>query len=217
MEKTEFVLRGGGTHASVVIDAIQSGGHVVSGIFDPALTPTNKIGAHTVQSIRQGISIFPNYSAELLPKSKAIIAIGDNMIRWKLASETLHVLGVVKDCSAIVSAHSTIGGGTMILQGVIIQTYASIGKHVIVNTGAKIDHDVVIGDFAHIGPGAILCGLVSVGEGTLIGAGAIILPGVSVGKWAVVGAGAVITENINDCAVVVGNPARYVKENTKHP
>ncbi len=47
-----------------------------------------------------------------------------------------------------------------------------------------------------------------------IGAGAIILDGVRVGKGAVVGAGAVVTRDIPPHTVVVGSPARVVKEIT---
>ncbi len=44
-----------------------------------------------------------------------------------------------------------------------------------------------------------------------IGAGATILPGVTVGENAVVAAGAVVTKDVEDNAVVGGNPARLIK------
>jgi len=46
----------------------------------------------------------------------------------------------------------------------------------------------------------------------LLRAGATILPGVTVGRYAVVGAGAVVTKDVPDYSVVVGSPARVVKE-----
>ncbi|WP_222704375.1 DapH/DapD/GlmU-related protein [Flaviflexus massiliensis] len=45
-----------------------------------------------------------------------------------------------------------------------------------------------------------------------IGAGAIILPGVTVGDGAVIGAGSIGTKDVAARAVVVGNPARPIKE-----
>lgn len=49
-------------------------------------------------------------------------------------------------------------------------------------------------------------------KGCWIGANAIILPGVTVGINSVVGAGAVVTKSVPDFTVVVGCPAKVVKE-----
>lgn len=48
--------------------------------------------------------------------------------------------------------------------------------------------------------------------GARIGGNAILLPGKTVEKEAVVGAGAVVTKDVTGCTVVVGVPARFLKE-----
>ena len=53
---------------------------------------------------------------------------------------------------------------------------------------------------------------ISIADGVWIGGGALILPGVSIGENAVVGAGAVVTRDVAPNTVVVGNPARVVRE-----
>ncbi len=50
-----------------------------------------------------------------------------------------------------------------------------------------------------------------VGDGTVIGSNATILPGIHIGKNCLIGAGSVVTEDVEDDAVVVGNPARVIK------
>ncbi len=44
-----------------------------------------------------------------------------------------------------------------------------------------------------------------------LGAGVTVLPGVTVGENAIVGAGSVVTKDVPDGAIVVGNPARVVR------
>ena len=46
--------------------------------------------------------------------------------------------------------------------------------------------------------------------------GAIILPGVTIGEGAIVGAGAVVTKDVPDYAVVVGSPAKMIKNRDKN-
>ncbi len=53
---------------------------------------------------------------------------------------------------------------------------------------------------------------ISIGDDCWIGGAAIILPGVKIGNGVTVGAGAVVTKDVPDRVVVVGNPARIVKE-----
>jgi maltose O-acetyltransferase len=53
---------------------------------------------------------------------------------------------------------------------------------------------------------------ISIADGVWIGGGALVLPGVSIGENAVVGAGAVVTRDVAPNTVVVGNPARVVRE-----
>ncbi len=52
---------------------------------------------------------------------------------------------------------------------------------------------------------------VFIGEGSDIGVGAILLPGVNIGRGVQVGAGAVVTSDVEDYAVVAGNPARVIR------
>lgn len=49
-------------------------------------------------------------------------------------------------------------------------------------------------------------------RGACISIGAMIMPGVTVGEGAIVGAGAVVTKNVPDWTIVIGNPARILKE-----
>lgn len=141
-----------------------------------------------------------------------IIGIGDNAIRKKIAASLPASYPVVIHPSVVISNHTTIAEGSVIMAQSVIQPGCNIGKHVIVNTRASIDHDCHIADYVHISPGAILCGNVTVGEGTWIGAGTTIIQGVTIGKNVIVGAGSVIRKNVPDNVLIVGNPPKILKK-----
>jgi sugar O-acyltransferase (sialic acid O-acetyltransferase NeuD family) len=198
-------LYGAGGHSKVITDILDSLGIVVTGMFDdsPLTARFNPM------EIRDGIRLFKEGFPQL--NAPLIISVGNNARRAELASLINAVYGTAIHGTAIVSTQSTIGAGTVVLQGAIIQAGTTIGKHVLVNTAASIDHDNIIGDCAHISPHATLCGHVQVGEGTHIGAGAVVIPSVRIGKWCTIGAGAVVIKDIPDFATAVGNPARIIK------
>ena len=196
----KVILQGGGEHARVVVDCLLDCGVTVSGIYDPAL-------GGDLFGVPQRGAYDPMKDRDAL----AIIAIGDNQVRKKVAQNTMHGITNAIHGSAIVSRFATVGVGNMIFHRAIVQAQSSLGNHIIVNTGAQVDHDCAIADYVHLAPGVILCGTVTVGEGAFIGSGAIVLPGKKIGAWAKVGAGAVVTRDIPDFAIAMGNPARVVK------
>lgn len=85
----------------------------------------------------------------------------------------------------------------------------TIGKYVCINDGAIIlsaSHDVSDPSWRH------KKAPIFIGDYAWIATNAIILPGVSIGKGAVVGAGAVVSKNVNDYAIVIGNPAKEIEK-----
>ena len=52
---------------------------------------------------------------------------------------------------------------------------------------------------------------VRIGRNCWVGMGAMILPGVQIGDGVVIGAGSVVVRDVEDYAVVVGNPAKAIK------
>ena len=119
-----------------------------------------------------------------------IVAIGDNATRKRVVEEKMREGWWTNDVAihptAVINGPVSIGVGTVIMAGVIVQIGAWIGKHVILNTGCVVDHDCIIEDYAHIAPGAHLCGNVHIGEGTLVGVGVGIGPNTKIPSWSIV-------------------------------
>jgi len=102
--------------------------------------------------------------------------------------------------------------GCVIMDGVTVRPGARLGLCCLLNTGCLVEHDCVIGDFAHVAPRAVILGGVTVGRGAMVGANATVLPSITIGDNAVVGAGAVVTKSVPPGTVVVGNPAKPLRE-----
>jgi len=121
---------------------------------------------------------------------------------------------------AIIRDKVTIGANAVIMMGAIINIGASIGEETMIDMNAVIGARGIIGKRCHIGAGAVIAGVleppsktpVIIEDDVLIGANAVILEGVRVGKGAVVGAGSVVTKDVPPYTLVIGVPAKVVKE-----
>ncbi len=187
-----MVLYGASGHCRVVVDIVEALGLPIDYIVDDNPEIRDLLG----YEVRRNCG---NYE-------DAIITIGQNWTR-KRVFEQINVNHYVKAVhpTAIVSPRSTIGEGSVVMQGAIIQSCAHIGKHCIVNTGASVGHDVTIGDFVHVASHATITGGATIGEGTWIGAGSVIRQGVHIGSWSMIGAGSVVVDDIPDGVVAFGN------------
>ena len=110
-----------------------------------------------------------------------------------------------------VASTATLSHGSFVNAGAVIGSHSSIGCHANVNRSASVGHDNTLGFAATVGPGAVLAGHVVLAARASIGAGAVVLPERSIGMGATVGAGAVVTRDVENYAVVVGNPARVLR------
>jgi len=195
-------LYGAGGHAKVVADILEICGIMPAGIFDDDLS--KKIWNYLALT-------FPgpfNFSTDEL-----IISIGNNHTRKKICKENNVKYHTAIHPTAIVSVHSSIEEGSVVMGGALINPDTFIGRHCIINSNASIDHDCFIEDFVHVSPNATLCGGITIGECTLIGTGAIIIPGKKIGANTIIGAGTIVLSDIPDNVIAVGNPAQIIKQN----
>jgi sugar O-acyltransferase (sialic acid O-acetyltransferase NeuD family) len=193
------IVIGAGGHAKVVIATVRAIGGNVRAVYDDQ---ESRWGQTLL-----GVPVTGPISSERIGDSPAVLAIGDNRVRRTLSTQLRAKWITACHPRAVVDSSVTIGSGTVIFAGVVIQPDTAIGAHCIVNTSASIDHDCSVGDYVHVAPGVSLCGGVSVAEGALLGVGAKVAPLVRVGEWSTVGAGAVCVEEVPSGSTVVGVPA----------
>ena len=117
-----------------------------------------------------------------------------------------------------------IGPRSMIGTNVVIDGSSSIGKRVSIQTGVYVCTNSTVEDYVFLGPRCVFTNDKyimqrkyelrgpTVKKGASVGANAVLLPGITVGEGAVIGAGAVVTKNVPKRAIVVGTPAKVIKQ-----
>lgn len=208
------IILGGGGHARVLIDCIQTGNAVqIHGILDPdqgrwgqTMLDVQILGGDQLLAEMESLGV--RYFVVGLG------SVGDSAARRRLFEDGqtygLQPMTVIHP-ACVHSSRAMIGQGAQLLAGSILNAGTVIGKNVIVNTAAVIEHDCQVEDHAHIATGAKLAGNVHVGSGAHIGIGAAIRQGIVVGEGAVVGAGAAVVQDVPPHTVVVGVPARFLR------
>jgi acetyltransferase-like isoleucine patch superfamily enzyme len=129
-----------------------------------------------------------------------------------------------------VRERSSIGAGSVIGRGSVVDNDVVVGARVKVQTNVYLTAFTVIEDDVFVGPGATTTNDDTMNRhgpemclrgATLrracrVGGGAVITPGVEIGEEAFVAAGAVVTKDVPPRAVVIGVPARVVREVAEH-
>ena len=105
-----------------------------------------------------------------------------------------------------------------------------LGKNVFINAGCKFQDQggIYMGDDVLIGHNVVIATLnhdenpenranliaapVKIGNKVWIGSNATILSGVTIGKGAIIAAGAVVTKDVEECSIVAGVPAKFIRK-----
>jgi acetyltransferase-like isoleucine patch superfamily enzyme len=126
----------------------------------------------------------------------------------------------------LIRESNEIGDDVSIGSHTVVEHHVRIGDGVRIHSNAFIPEYSIIEDGAWVGPCVVFTNALyprspgaksdlrgpHLKPGAKIGANAVLLPGVVIGRDALVGAGAVVVRDVEDGTVVVGNPARVVRE-----
>ncbi|MFZ2491242.1 MAG: acetyltransferase [Thermoanaerobaculia bacterium] len=208
-ERERIFVFGASGHGKVVIDTLeQQGTYDIAFVADddPSRSAASFFG-YPLAGGRDAMVAM----ARSAGVRRGIVAIGSNRARrtvaeWLAAAGFGFVAAIHP--AAVVGRGVTVGAGSLVVGGAVINPDTRIGLHTIINTASTVDHDCAVGDFVHVAPGAHLCGGVNVGDEVFVCAGATIIPNITVGDGAVIGAGSTVLTNVARATTVVGTPAR---------
>ena len=144
-------------------------------------------------------------------------AVIDPGCRIGKATKIWHFSHIMTDCK--------IGEKCNIGQNVVISPDVILGNNVKVQNNVSIYTGVICDDDVFLGPSMVFTNVVNprsavirkdqylkthVKKGASIGTNATIICGNPIGKYAFIGAGAVVTKEVDDYALVIGNPAKHI-------
>lgn len=183
------------------------GDHAVIG-KQPVLSPRSTAARDPVPPLRLGEGTVVSAGAVVFAGTTigSRVIVGDQAcVRERCTIGDDVVIGR----GALVENDTTIGRGTIIQANAYVTAYSLLEENVFVAPCVTTTNDNYMGrtEKRHAlrrGP--------TIRRGARIGGGAVLLPGIEIGEEAFVGAGAVVLDDVPARAVVVGNPARRIRD-----
>src|SRR5690348_13867247 len=117
--------------------------------------------------------------------------------------------GCVLGRGSLIENDTTVGAGTRIQAGAYVTAYSTLEEDVFIAPCVVTTNDNFMGRTEK--RKSLMKGP-TIRKGARVGGGAIICPGVEIGEEAFVGAGAVVTKDVPAGVVVVGSPARVLRD-----
>jgi acetyltransferase-like isoleucine patch superfamily enzyme len=192
---------------TVVGEDVQIHDYAVVG-KQPALSPRSTAAREELPPLELGPGTIVSTGAVIFAGTRigARVIVGDQAcVRERCEVGDDAVIGR----GALVENDTTIGALTKIQAEAYITAYSTLEEEVFIAPCVITTNDNFMGrtEKRHAlrqGP--------TIRRGARIGGGAVLLPGIEIGEEAFVGAGAVVLSDVPPRAVVVGNPARQIRE-----
>lgn len=206
MSKPGLILIGAGGHAHACIDVIeQQGQYQIVGLVGlPEELHSQHLG-YEVIATDDSLAQFAKSTPYALITTGQIQTAKLRMRLYQQAMLHGFQLPVIIAPTAHVSRHASIGAGSIVMHGAIINAGAKVGNNCIINSRALLEHDIAVEDHCHISTGAILNGGASVGAGSFIGSGCVVKEGLSIGKDCLVGIGLTVRHALADSTRFTGH------------
>ena len=181
--------------------------HAVVG-KQPSLSPRSTAKRDPLPATEIGEGTIVSTGAIVFAGSQigARVILGDqSCVRERVTIDDDVVLGR----GSLIENDTTIGAMTRIQAEAYITAYSTLEEHVFIAPCVVTTNDNFMGrtEQRHElmkGP--------TIRRGARVGGGAILCPGIEIGEEAFVGAGAVVTKDVAPRTIVVGNPARVLRE-----
>lgn len=127
----------------------------------------------------------------------------------RLIANGLNVISYIHP-SAMVSRTATLGKGSLVLAGSVVEPFSNIGENTVVWTNCTVAHHAKTGDNCWIAAGTVVSGHAEIGNNCFLGVGSVISNHVSIGEFSILGAGAMVTQDVAPYGVLLENQSKQI-------
>ena len=210
--KEDIYLIGVGNYTEVIIELARDCGFNIKGLYH---YNHERLGEKVL-----GVSIngcTEDLYKENLNGKNFAVTMGSNKLRNDIATK-LRKLGAVTPNlihpRAFVSPSATLGEGCFIHLNAKISTNCILGNDCVIDFNSLVAHHATLGDACYMSSIAMVGSYCNLGDRVLLGMNSLIIPlKLNIGNDCVIGAKANVTKSFPENCVLVGNPARKIKEN----
>lgn len=207
----DIYIIGAGTYGEAMYELAEDCGYNVIGYLDEDDTKLNKI----VMGVKV-VGKFSEYGADEIRGKDFVVAIGNNKIRCDIMTRINDMGGNTPTLihpTAHISKSAKIGKGVYIQPGAVIWTKVTIEDFVIISPNTVIAHHTVLRKACMISTMCAVGASLEIGEYTFFGFGSIAITGMNkVGKNVYLGAGTTVIKDTEDNVMLVGSPARKIRD-----
>jgi sugar O-acyltransferase (sialic acid O-acetyltransferase NeuD family) len=184
----------------------------VKGFIDDTKKPETIIDTLPIVG---GIEWLKNYNGNV-----AICIVGNPQIKKKLINNIKALCHGIT-FPVVISPYSFVPQSVELEMGegaIVAQIFnhltpgMKVGKFVWINSYNTLGHNAIIGDYTTLYSNIMMGGESQIGEYCVVGTGTIIKPGVKIGNNVTIGAGTLVIKDIPDNVVIVGSPAKIIKQ-----
>lgn len=199
--RPRIVLAGAGGHARACIDVIeQEGRFAIAGLTGVAAEVGTLVLGYPVLGTDVDLPRLVREHGHALVTVGQIKTPALRMALFASLERSGADLPAIVSPRAWVSPHATIGAGTIVMHGAVVNAAAAVGRNCILNTLSLVEHDARVGDHCHISTRAALNSGVTVGDATFVGSGTTVRQGLRIGAGCVIGMGQRILADCSDGA-----------------
>ncbi len=148
---------------------------------------------------------------EALVAYPAVSLVADNEFPKNVAIPEDRLVSLI-DPGSFVHPTAQLGRGCVIYPNCMIGLNARLGRQVFMLSGCIVNHDARIEDRVVFASGVTLAGCVQVEEGAYLGQSSTVRQHLRIGRNSLVGMGSVVVKDVPAQVVVVGNPARKLRD-----
>lgn len=190
MTQELILLVGAGGHARACIDVIEREGRfAVAGLVGFPHEVGSKILGYPVLGTDADLPILLGDCTHALVTAGQIKTPELRIRLFDLLEQYGFSLPIIVSPRSYVSLHASLGSGTIVMHGAVVNAGVVIGRNCILNSQSLVEHDVEIEDHCHIATAALINGGVHIGAGTFIGSGSSVRQSIKIGKRCVIGMG----------------------------